>query len=605
MNVKQLSISSSFFLVTTSVFAVNPILHELTIPFPSQISPSTGSATAMYTFTNNMPWTMTLPFVVKAHICKTSTRCSAVSSEFSFDDQCTGQKLAPKASCTYSVTLTAQTRGEKEVLVSYEGYDHNVVKVRPALSTTVIKNNIPATHIGVNYAPNHYPDGALNIFNTQGVFYTAGNPATTNIHAELVQLKAAGFQSVRMYGDLPAAYWIETINQASALNMNVIYEALIPENGGASAIALAQAELTAVITAVGSAQFSATVLLVFAGHENYDNTNEAYLQTAVTALQTTLDQNNAGTVPVSIAFLSEDLTSTNPSIIADMSLLINSFGDDAPIAMDTYPYQWGIPNPDSVNNASTEQSIAWNYKTIAAEPYAQAPNPTIPPRILLMAESGWSGAIGTQPSPPPPYTYPIGYACDSVSPPYLACQTGVSYADVYYPLLYAFVNNPVNSSGLLAFEAYDEPSKASPPSNAENFYGVFDSNCFQKSAVLVPNNIMVAATGCQGYTDGALLVVNGTTPPAQPAFTIVSTNPAMTINVPSTLSNWPFLLVYNGATITLTGSVHTCSFNATVVSATPNNYIQFVNTASCAGQGVSFIAGTSSTNARCQLPNDF
>lgn len=601
MNVKKLSLSSSFFLVTSSVFAVNPILHELTIPFPSQISPSSGSVTAMYTFTNNMPWTMKRPFVVTANICKTNTRCTAVSSEFSFDDQCTGKKLAPTASCTYSVTLTAQKRGKKEVLVSYEGYDHNVVKVRPALSTTVIRNNISATHIGVNYAPNHYPDGALNSFNIQSIFYTEGNPATTNIHAELVQLKAAGFQSVRMYGALPPANWIETINQARALNMNVIYEALIPENGGSAAIAAAQTELTAVITAVGSAQFSATVLLVFAGHENYNGANEAYLQAAVSALQTTLDQHNAGTVPVSIAFLSEDLTSTTPSIIADMGLLIKSFGDDAPIAMDTYPYQWGIPNPDSVDNASVQQSIAWNYKTIAAEPYAQPPNPTIPPRTLLMAESGWAGAIATQPSPPPPYSYPTGYACAGSN----SCQTGVSYAEVYYPLLYAFVNNPANSSGLLAFEAYDEPSKVVDQTSAEDYYGVFDSNCFQKSAALVPNNIMVAETGCQGYTDGALLVVNGTTPPAQPAFTIVSTLPSMTINVPSTLSNWPFLLVYNGAAITLTGASHTCSFDVTVVTDTPNNYIQFTNTASCTGHGVSFTAGTSLTNARCQLPNNF
>lgn len=610
MRIQRLGFASSLFFMTASAFAVNPILHTLSNSFPSELTPSSGSVTATYTFTNNMPWTMRKPFVVTPHICGASrSGCTAISREFSFDDQCTGKKLAPNASCTYGVTLTAQTPGVKEVLVSYGGYDNNVVRVRPPLSTTVKKNTIPSTHIGVDYAPNHYPDGIANLFNTQSIFYTAGNPATTNIYAELVQLKEAGFQSVRMYGDLPAANWIETINQASALDMFVVYEALIPEGGSSTDIAAAQAELTAVITAVGSAKFSATVLLVFAGHENYDNTNEAYLQSAVAALQSTLEQNNASSVPVSIAFISEDLTSSDPHIIADMGLLIQSFGDEAPIAMDTYPYQWGIPNPDSVTSVATEQSIAWNYATIAAKPYATAPNPTIPPRTLLMAETGWAGAISTLPSPPPPYYYPVGYACASGSPPYGACQTGITpFAETYYPLLYAFVNDPANSSGLLAFEAYDEPSKDLVNANsAENFYGVFDSNCNQKAAALVPNNIMVTEAGCQGYTDGALLVVFGTTTPGnpQPAFTVVNTLPSMTVNVPPTVSTWPFLLVYNGASITITGVAHTCSFGATIVSASPNNYIQFTSTATCAGLGVSFTDGTSTAVAHCQLPHNF
>lgn len=469
--------------------------------------------------------------------------------------------------------------------------------------------------IGVDYQPNHYANP--NQLNFHDV-YIVGNltPALTdqavsipitNVFVELAQLKASGFNTVRSYQTNDYS-WVDIINQAHRLGMKVIYEADIPQQpsdspyvGGCPTppanqdyIPCAQTVLNTVINTVTPQVFQDTVTLVFAGHENYCNagniippcngsSNVSYLTGAVSALQTTLT--NAGlTTPVGSALLSEDLTTSDAGIIADMGTLITSYSPTAPIAFDPYPFQWGVTpasavwlQPLSLTTQLTN-SLAWDYLTVvgSANPPAMptaAPQTFYTPagRALLSAETGWA-TQGTT----------TEYACNSPGP----CVPSVANASTYYQALYQQSNtyNFIATSGypigVLAFEAYDEPNKAitSPNTTAEAHYGLFDSNCVQKAAGLVPNNTMVPDTACQGFSGGALLTIVGFGHPY--TMIIKQTNPVTQRSSDITISSqgtpgpladaqWPRYLVFPGATITIRGGGSSCTSTVESISAPP------------------------------------
>ncbi|KTD34721.1 thaumatin domain-containing protein [Legionella moravica] len=724
----QTGIVCAFFLMINQVCADNPIVYTLDAPFPAQVSTIGGSVTATYTFTNNLPFTFKKPFQVSAKLCPAfSEGCTASANEFTFVDQCSGKKLQPGEHCTYSVSLSAKTTGQKTVQVSYGGYDNNVVTIRPPLTTNaqstsagvlgtinypsanplpsrgftntdytvtftftnfaasevrftqrILQNNDPlhpnflitsntcspsgttgtlasgaqcqitgtfnsasnglfslsaeligtissnrlttSTNvqapsfnqlIGVDYNPNHYTNSYP--FNFHDVFYTGtlNNPAATNVYAELQQLQNAGFTTVRSYQTEPYS-WIDIIKQAHALGMQVIYEAVIPQLpsdtnypgcpvgvGALNYIPCAQQTLQAVVNEVTPAVFESTVSLVFAGHENYceaGNTiapcnnpvvsNIGYLTSAVMDLQTTIAGLGLST-PVSSALISGNLVTPSSAISADMQTLITQYSANAPLGFDPYPFQWGVSpanagvwTPPLSTTSQPTNSLAWDYIQVvgSANPPALPAAPGqpfyTPGRVLLMAETGWATAGTTN-----------GYACNSPGP----CAPSVANATTYFQTLYQmntsnFVNTSGYSNGVLAFEAYDEPAKPGP--TAEQNYGLFDSNCNQKAAGLVPNNAMVSATGCQGYINGTLLTINGTIPPSpQPAFNVQISYPSgqhpnINVTIPanngtapniSTVTPWPQFLIYQGANIkvTSTTSSQVCTTTATAVTALP------------------------------------
>lgn len=353
--------------------------------------------------------------------------------------------------------------------------------------------------IGVNYQPNHYP--VNNAFNFHDVFYVGNNPsgptgtAITNTYAEMDQLKAAGFTAVRSYQTTDYS-WVDIINQANKLGIKVIYEAVIPQNGDSSSITAATTLLTNVINYVGLSTFNNTVILVLAGHENYCDTcgpggasNIAYLTSAVTGLQAVT------TIPVGSAVVSGNLVTPSPTITTDMTTLINSYSAIAPLGFDPYPFQWGVQVANAVgtlSGSSALNSIGWDYYQVLQN------FPSFSSRPILMAESGWASAGTTNP----------GYACNTPGP----CTPSVANELAYLNALYTFVNNSSNNAGLLVFEAYDEPAKVPGGTDMEDYYGVFDQNCNLKHTfALPPKNKFnpFVQTGCQGYSNGALLTIVG------------------------------------------------------------------------------------------------
>lgn len=426
--------------------------------------------------------------------------------------------------------------------------------------------------IGSDYNPNHYASGSP--FNAHDVFYVGSNAAfkpITNVYAELSQLKAAGFNTVRSYQTDPYS-WIEIIQSANALSMSVIYEAVIPMDGNQDSINEAETVLNNVIGAVGTTTFQNVVTLVLAGHENYNGANVDYLIDAVQGLQTTLAAANLGKIPVSSALVSGDLVSPPPN--GDIERLVASYSAAAPLAFDPYPFQWGTwPADQAVTNATLTNSIAWDYSQVKSQSFYT------PPRPILMAETGWATAGTGQ--------YANYYCYQQQN-----CKPGVTNAATYLRALYGFVKNPLNTAGALVFEAYDEPAKdPSHPNDAENFYGVFDADCKLKNSNtnLLPNTVFVPGVnlGCQGFTQGVYFSVAGTQPGSttnQPPFivTMQQTNPStsrpanMTVTVPNqdrsnlSVTPWPYFLIFDGATVTITGQTSGASCTFTAAVSAPN-----------------------------------
>ncbi|VEG90880.1 hypothetical protein [Legionella spiritensis] len=422
-----------------------------------------GSYLVTYTLTSNLPFPMPGPFV-------NSLKIDAPAGEFIIQDQCHGKALGPGGSCTLSIGFNAQTSGNKTVTI-FIRYGNNTIPLHIATRTeSAVLSSTWVGLIGVDYQPNHYPNG--NAFNDHDVFYagTANGQAITNVYAELSQLKAAGFSTVRSYQTVEYA-WIDIITQASALNMKVVYEAVIPQNGSQADIDTAVTVLDNVIDAVGATTFQNTVILLFAGHENYSSTDINYLTSAVSQLQTALSGKSITNVPVGSALISGNLVTPSPAIATDMATLINSYSADAPLGFDPYPFQWGVTPPDqAVTNTTLLNSIAWDYAQVQSQPFYVAPRP------ILMAETGWAtSGSGSY----------AGYFCATNN----TCAPSVANAGTYLTALYSYVGNSANNSGALVFEAYDEPAKDPVNAdNAENFYGVFDSNCNLKALSLLPDS---------------------------------------------------------------------------------------------------------------------
>ncbi|MDI9819343.1 MULTISPECIES: hypothetical protein [unclassified Legionella] len=565
------------------------ITSNTTIPAASSLG---GVYLVAYTVTSNLPFTMPTAF-------SNSLQISAPSGEFTVTDHCNGIRLSPGQSCEISVGLNARTTGNKSAVV-YLNYGKNSVPIRISTRVTaVIQDAGWSGLIGVDYQPNHYPNG--NPFNGHDVFYsgTANGLAITNVYAELSQLKAAGFNTVRSYQTVEYA-WIDIINQANALGMKVVYEAVIPQNGSQTDITNAITVLNHVIDTVGTTTFNNTVILLFAGHENYSNTNINYLTSAITQLKSALASKGITNVPVGSALISGNLVTPSPAIAADMTTLVNSYSANAPWAFDPYPFQWGVSPPDqAVSNVTLINSIAWDYAQVISQSFY-----TAAPRTIIMAETGWAtSGLGTY----------AGYFCATQN----NCAPSVANAGTYLTALYAYVGNSGNNSGALVFEAYNEPAKDPVHAdNAENFYGVFDSNCGLKGVSLLPNRSFSIASnpGCAGFTSGALFNVIGGNTTTQPQFEVQvsQTNPVtmadagITAIIPNenrdnmAINPWPYFVVYNGAEVTIngTGTGNSCSVTVSVAGGAITGF----SAVNCTG---AIVVNCNAGISACFLPADY
>ena len=114
------------FMVTQSVFAIDPVKWSLNRTFPSEVSVPGGVYTVTYTFTSQLPFTMVNPFQIE--------KLASPADEFSYEDGCSGIKLAPQQTCQVTILLDPLVTGQKSIQLVMTGYDNNRVPL-PVLLT--------------------------------------------------------------------------------------------------------------------------------------------------------------------------------------------------------------------------------------------------------------------------------------------------------------------------------------------------------------------------------------------------------------------------------------------------------------------------------------
>jgi hypothetical protein len=119
--------------------ATNPIKWTLTQDFPTEVVVQSGTYVATYTLTNQMPFTMVKSFVIQKN--------TNAPSEFTYNDLCTGQRLAYLASCTVTIYLNPTSAGRKTMQI-IEVYGNDEVPL-PMLTTTASGNSGGTGVVGV------------------------------------------------------------------------------------------------------------------------------------------------------------------------------------------------------------------------------------------------------------------------------------------------------------------------------------------------------------------------------------------------------------------------------------------------------------------------
>ncbi|HSW71763.1 MAG TPA: 3',5'-cyclic-nucleotide phosphodiesterase [Gammaproteobacteria bacterium] len=106
--------------------ASNPFSYSLNHSFPNPFTIGyTDSVT--YTVTNNLPFTMANAIAID--------KIATLSNEFTYDDQCNGQRLNSGGICTVTISLTPESSAMKFVQLIIHGYDNNRIPI-PALLTS-------------------------------------------------------------------------------------------------------------------------------------------------------------------------------------------------------------------------------------------------------------------------------------------------------------------------------------------------------------------------------------------------------------------------------------------------------------------------------------
>lgn len=414
----------------------------------------------------------------------------------------------------------------------------------PAPSPTPTPSKKLFKGIGVNYAPGHYPNNDLRNDENQA-----------NVYAEMQQLKAAGFDTVRLYGD-PGKTWIAVIHAANKLDMDVVYQIALCEdddhgncvNGSgtySSVERTALQQLSDVIQTVSTTLFSKVVKLIIVGNEvlwqKNSKTNAADIVGSIHKVKHILHENSL-TVPLTVSLQADVwIDSKGPGRQA----IINSLATDAPLTMNVYPFQWMVPAKDAVqSDGNSKHSVDYYVKKISA---------LYPGHPVMIAETGWA----TKGVYVNGENHVTGDLHDAIA---------------YYPDLYRYVKN--NSISLLAFMAFDTPTKDLDDKNmtSENHYGVFTDECDAKGTQLLPNTNYSGTPACN--KNQSLFTFSGGSNTAQPPFSItISRNDQTdTINAPTqdrtkqSLTPWPTVILQKDDQVTLQGSTHTCTNMATSVN---------------------------------------
>ncbi len=333
--------------------------------------------------------------------------------------------------------------------------------------------------LGGNYGP-HY--NAFNSYQGYTNYSDAKNSELeTSVPLDFQQMKDAGFETVRAYGD-SAKVWIAMINEANLLGLNVVYTVALcgsdiddPNHCCLKGVTctgarfydlldFAKVQLTQIIDEVGVQNFQKAVKLILVGnealvanaahHENTDDLINAIIaiKALLTAKGVALGDGNGNGVDISTCVQIGQMSS------AAGQLLVPEFTPGAPVVENIYPFQFG--------DAPTDLSLIQQRASMLHTAY-----PTHP---FMLGETGW----------PTQGTY-----TDSSNHTFTG---NLADAEKYYQTLYPYLRSAQIPT--LIFEVYDQPSKVTSDntlSDSEQNYGVFHTNNTMKDPgnnVMFPNS---------------------------------------------------------------------------------------------------------------------
>ncbi len=375
---------------------------------------------------------------------------------------------------------------------------------------------------GTDYTPSHFGYFVLknNILQDED---SRDMKIGQNQVVDMKQVKAAGFSLIRAYMlDTPS--WEIYLQQAKDNGLNVVYQVGlcqdVPSNISGSYTGSVPAgecvkngmqdagmSFSSVLTAqeqqlkdilsntTAKANFKNQVKMVFVGNEDLftvptqygvsaDTTNADDLINAMKSIRTILDNNGLNNIPITTSIqadvlMASQLKSRQDLVNSIKSSDVNPSGDQASLAINVYPSQWGVPATCAVQGGCTGN----NANLMTPNVYSENNNPagyegtsqyhTIDYYItqleskyslpIMIAETGWpTSGSGSEVSG---YVYQGSYT--------------VGQAETFYPALYSYVKK--NKIPLLTFEMYDQPGKVpvqygTANTNPEVHYGLFQHN---------------------------------------------------------------------------------------------------------------------------------
>lgn len=336
--------------------------------------------------------------------------------------------------------------------------------------------------IGTAYGP-HYPVGDAR-----------NDEFEASVPQDFPQLKAAGFKTIRAYGD-PAKVWIAMINQANKDGLHIVYQFSlckadagdnnacinVPGSNLQQIIDFSSTQLTQVVNQVTPAVFNKVVKLIIVGNEDlvqskitpgdYDTQGIINAMNTVRTLKQSLGISK--TMPIGTDLVAGQ--SSDPQgkqILAHLKKMGEEQGTTNVAIENLYPFMYTTAHsancPSSVTttagdfcpevgSTSTSGSAMYNFKTAVDKLKTAATGNGL---TYMVGETGWPTSSNDK-----KYTDPKAYG---------SVTDAAKYASLVYQ--YATTNNvPV-----LYFEAYDQPTKVGGngkgKDDAEQHYGVLNAD---------------------------------------------------------------------------------------------------------------------------------
>lgn len=170
----------------------NPIAWELSRPFLKPI-PNGSSDTITYQLTNQLPWALNHPLVIK--------KTGLPNNEFSYVDHCSGQRLNSLETCLINITVSPLVQGDKSFQLRIGGYSKNEVDLFPLATDSflgvqsavvgTVEREVPAQMTSgtaydyrfkfINTSNSMVSNPLVTITPTQGTLSSQTNTCTTSI----------------------------------------------------------------------------------------------------------------------------------------------------------------------------------------------------------------------------------------------------------------------------------------------------------------------------------------------------------------------------------------------------------------------------------------